>query len=186
MSVVITIIMFCLAIVISATSGWFARIWLGLPSELEKTLTAELEAVKNELKHYQSNVNTHFEKTADLFNGILEQSKIFHDYLLTSAKELCYPDATIHSAAERSEKAETSVQEIIIKSCANKDYNNPNNTLDHNWHPTFFEARDAVIDSKLSYFNNPNNDMDHSITIDSIESLDSENNLKKSGAAHEN
>lgn len=124
---------------ISGFIGWHARTWLGLPSELEKTLSADLLATNNKLKNYQLDVHHHFEKTADLFNQMLRQSKNLHEYLLTSSKELCHSDATI-SSTNIVNSDPNHWQEIVIKS-----YNNKPDTskLDHNWHPTYFEARDA-------------------------------------------
>ncbi|MBP9721651.1 MAG: DUF1043 family protein [Gammaproteobacteria bacterium] len=130
--------------------GWQARTWLGLPSELEKSLILELEAAKDELKKYQIEVNNHFEKTAQLFNQVLRQSKQLYDHLLNSSKELCYPDTTISSMNIVNTDPEN-WQELIIKPAplktsnfTNFDTNSENDVIDHNWHPTYFEARDAT------------------------------------------
>ncbi len=133
-------IFFLLTAGISGFIGWHARNFLGLPSQLEKSLSAELLATNNKLKNYQLDVHHHFEKTADLFNQMLRQSKHLHEYLLSSSKELCHSEATI-SSTNIVNTDPHNWQEIVIKSYAPKNLDTVN--IDHNWHPTFFEARDA-------------------------------------------
>ena len=140
---------------ISGAIGWHARNILGLPSQLEKKLNAELLATNNKLKNYQLDVHHHFEKTADLFNQMLRQSKNLHEYLLTSSKELCHSEATV-SSTNIVNTDPHNWQEIVIKSYDPKNLEAEN--LDHNWHPTYFEARDAnhKLYPKKDIFSNPN------------------------------
>lgn len=170
-------IILLITIPISWFVGWQTRTWLGIPSELEKSLTADLEEAKNQLKKYQVDVNHHFEKTAHLFNQILMQSKNLHDYLLSSSKELCFPESMISSMKIANSDPE-SWHELVVKNNAHKI--DPANAefMDHNWHPTYFEARDAKYDfgdfkEKLNLNLKPlsNNKTDNSDPTDNTDSI---------------
>jgi len=59
-------------------------------SELEKNrLTQQLKEKNSELEAFHSKVNTHFEKTADLFNHVSDSYQSLYDHMAKSSNQLC-------------------------------------------------------------------------------------------------
>lgn len=123
------------AVFLSVPFGWFLRNWLGRPSLREKKLESELTSTKQELNNYHAEVNNHFEKTASLFNDLSGQYKKLYQHLLAGSKGLCKFDSK--NLLESNEDIQ-----LALKS----EHSEYNNLPDHNWHPTYFEARDAKED----------------------------------------
>lgn len=135
-------------IFLSLLVGWHARNWLGKPSPLEQGLRLELSDLKKEMHDYQQDVNTHFKKTADLFNNLIKQSKILYEHLLSSSKTLCRSESESESVMNflaESRDNENNWQEIVMQSPShnNATYQSREQELGvsgHNWHPTYAEA----------------------------------------------
>lgn len=59
-------------------------------SEVEKNrLTQQLKEKNSELEVFHSKVNTHFEKTAELFNHVSDSYQSLYDHMAKSSNQLC-------------------------------------------------------------------------------------------------
>jgi uncharacterized membrane-anchored protein YhcB (DUF1043 family) len=104
--------------------GWYARRLLGKPTHKEQKLNTELQSTKQEYSDYQSQVNHYVEKTANLFNDVSLQYKKLYDHLSEGSVELCKNNTNIPT----------------LEKLKNKD--------NHDWHPTYVEAREAKVAEK--------------------------------------
>lgn len=120
-----------LSTIITAFLAWHARNFLGNPSPKERKLSSELAETKAELDSYKQNINNHFEKTASLFNDLSKQYRNLYEHLKTSSKELCGNEYQVNLLQYNSEHSNSIESAVDTKN------------IMHNWHPTYFEARDA-------------------------------------------
>lgn len=136
-----SLIILLLTAIISLFLGWHARNFLSRPTAKELKLNAELDKTAKNLNEYKHDVNSHFEKTANLFNDLSKQYKNLFEHLKDSSKHLCEPDFSTNMLAYDSNK---DWQQISLDPKATEDKSK--SSPEHNWHPTYFEARDAKDD----------------------------------------
>lgn len=119
--------------IISFALGWLTKTILSNNNKKEIKLAEELQETKNELHNYQLEISHYFENTANLFNNLSLQYKNLYDHLADSAKKLC--------------KTEFPASTNLLKHehYAHWQKTASDQELDHNWHPTYFEARDAKV-----------------------------------------
>lgn len=125
---------------ISLLLGWFGRNLIGKPSRKEVKLQDELNKTKTELGSFKHDVNNHFEKTADLFNDLSKQYKNLYHHLKTSSQQLCDPD---YSSTMLKSEHDKNWQQIGFGTQPSNEFQ-----PEHNWHPTYFEAREAQEKNK--------------------------------------
>lgn len=119
---------------VSFALGWLTKMWLGQDNKKEIKLAEELEATKNELHNYQLEINNYFGNTANLFNNLSLQYKNLYDHLADGAKKLCKNEPSAATPLLQHEATNPNWQKLVL---------GQNQEPDHNWHPTYFEARDA-------------------------------------------
>lgn len=122
---------------ISFIIGWFARSWFGTDNKKQAKLTAELNDAQNKYQNYKTEVNDYFEKTAGLFNSLSVQYKSLYEHLLTGSRKLCEHDMSLPMLEHHAKQKDW--QNILF----NNNSQSTNKEPEHNWHPTYFEARDA-------------------------------------------
>ena len=83
----------------------------------EMKLADELDKVQRETAIYRNEVEEHFDKTAELINGLTNQYHKVHEHLATGAEQLC-----------RDEKLVTALQQNANLSLASKS-NEKENTV---------------------------------------------------------
>ena len=113
----------------SFAAGWLLHARFGEPSEKEKKLQQDLTETKLELTNYQTEVNQYLEKTADLFNNVSINYKKLYEHLSSGSAQLSHIEAKVAPLEQLTKVFDTSRADP-----------------DHNWHPTYFEARDAIHD----------------------------------------
>ncbi|MDO6564047.1 YhcB family protein [Amphritea sp. 1_MG-2023] len=80
-------------------------------SSSQKKLTSQLNDAQRDLNEYKEKVNGHFEKTAELVNGLTESYKQVHQHLAQGSEMLCMGE---HSP----EKLNSDVQARIAESAS--------------------------------------------------------------------
>lgn len=80
------------ALVVGAVIGYLLG-RSGGGSGRQAELAEQLEDAKRELESYRSEVTGHFEKTAQLVNGLTQSYKEVHEHLASGAQGLCQPGA---------------------------------------------------------------------------------------------
>lgn len=150
----------CLLVaLISLFLGWHARKLLGKPTPKELKLQTELDNTKRNLGKYKSEVNTHFEKTANLFNDLSQHYKDLYEHLKNSSKNLCDPDFSTSMLEDKTSKDWRKIG--LTKENADHESRYP----DHNWHPTYFEARDA----KAEHINDAHNELERDARLNNLD-----------------
>lgn len=86
------------ALVVGAVIG-FLMGRSGGNSNRQAELSEQLDDTKKELENYKSEVNSHFEKTAELVNNLTHSYQDVHQHLASGAQGLCQP-GTINMALE--------------------------------------------------------------------------------------
>lgn len=88
--------------IIAAAVGGFVLGKKFSSNEIEKTKLEQQLAVKTEeLEAFHSKVNSHFEKTAELFNHVSDSYQSLYDHMATSSTQLC-ASQTFHSLPKSS------------------------------------------------------------------------------------
>jgi uncharacterized membrane-anchored protein YhcB (DUF1043 family) len=82
-------ILSAIGIIIAAAAGfWFGK--QNSSNEVEKNrLEQALSEKEKELEAFHSKVNTHFEKTAELFNHVSDSYQSLYDHMAKSSTQLC-------------------------------------------------------------------------------------------------
>ena len=142
-----------LAILGAAIAGFFAGKKLS-SSEIEKNrLEQALKEKNRELESFHSKVNTHFEKTADLFNHVSDSYQSLYDHMAKSSNQLCASQTfqVLPKTAELSEDP-TEKSELKEKSEGDQlfDANHLYNAHDYRNKETEISNNEAIqTDSKV-------------------------------------
>lgn len=110
---------------------------LNRTNKREEKLKSELSDTKEKLNSFQSDVNTHFEKTANLFNKLSVQYKELYEHLDTSSKKLCDSDVITPLLAQQTSGEKW--RKLVVDS----DKDTQKTDTSDKWHPTYVEAREA-------------------------------------------
>ncbi len=169
--------------ILAAFLAWHARNILGKPSEKEVQLTNQLAETKNELDNYKRNINNHFEKTAHLFNDLSKHYKNLYEHLKTGSKELCSSENQVDILQYKHDS--NHIGSLIPTA-------DTDNIL-HNWHPTYFEAKNVdnfdtdsehltnLLDETSKHQHQHNDNVDLLADLDKLDDLDKLNHLNSLG-----
>lgn len=78
---------------IGAVIGYFAYQHLHPTPRRNRELEEQLQALQEEHKHYRYDINTHFNKTADLLTHLAVSYREVHNHLARGTIDLCDPGA---------------------------------------------------------------------------------------------
>ncbi len=81
-----------LSFALGASSGLLVAMWLPLNRRRVRELEAELEQVRTAFGDYRGEVDGHFLKTSELFQGLTTQYRAVYEHLANGAQRLCSPD----------------------------------------------------------------------------------------------
>lgn len=73
----------------AAAGGFYFGRHLSSDAKEKQRLEAELIQKSEELDSFRNKVNTHFEKTADLFNQVSDSYQMLYDHMAKSSAQLC-------------------------------------------------------------------------------------------------
>jgi len=107
-------ILSAIAIVVAAAAGFiFGKKFS--TNEVEKNrLEKELKDKSAELDAFHSKVNTHFEKTAELFNHVSDSYQSLYDHMAKSSTQLC-ASQTFQSLPKSEETGEETAGNPVLK-----------------------------------------------------------------------
>lgn len=136
-------------VLLSFFIGYKIRKWLNLKSEVETKLSQELDCTKTEYNNYKQEVYTHFEKTASLFNNMLQQSRELYNHLVLSSEQLTIDNtndddnSSNNSSENKTNNKKLEYNKNISDTWPKLNVKNTRLSTANNWHPTYFEAKDA-------------------------------------------
>ncbi|NVK20976.1 MAG: DUF1043 family protein [Kangiellaceae bacterium] len=107
-----TTFLFILGLIGAAVGGFFFGRWHGM-SHRSKEIAEQLEHKEQELDQLKSNVDEHFEHTAELFSNLTEEYKALYKHLAAGASKLSKKSfqLSITSTANNSELIEQQIEE---------------------------------------------------------------------------
>jgi len=107
-------ILSALAIVIAAVAGFIFGKKFSTHEVEKNRLEKELKDKTAELEAYHSKVNTHFEKTAELFNHVSDSYQSLYDHMAKSSTQLC-ASQTFQSLPKANETDEETLGNPVLK-----------------------------------------------------------------------
>lgn len=99
---------------VAGAVGFFVGRQFSPDSQQKQTLEAELKSKTAELEAFRSKVNTHFEKTAELFNHVSDSYQSLYDHMATSSNQLC-ASQTFQSLPKNSEQQNKSIADAATQ-----------------------------------------------------------------------